>query len=296
MTDPLFQNIEACHTQNALAYLSSTYAMLPGLMAYDNHDYGRYLPDYWAMIYSLTDDQMTYFGDHFAQSMTGLPYSHLTMDLWIETKMNLNSKLIQGWLHIIQNDKLFFSTTRNANNVARVKVAVTCTLKCKLRHKKHVDCKPARMKKDEQVIQDLQACITEFDANPFDESKPTLRTLQSGLIALSKLILDMKQRQAKTLLQARVFTKTQNTSATIHKNKRRNFSHENISSQSDVPIKVSQMEKSGLAALLDLMEGSGVIQLDDALRDVSLRSTYLCTCGWLNAQNKQEFTITIVPV
>ena len=271
MTDPLVQNIDACHTQNALEYLSSTYDMLPGLMAYDNHDYGRYLPDYWAMISSLADDQMTYFGDHFAQSMTGLPYSCQPMDLWIETTMNLNSKLKQGWLHILQNDKQLFSTTRNANNVARVKAAVKRTLKCKPRHRKHVECQPARMKKDEQAIQDLQACITEFDANPFDESKPTLRTLQSGLIASSELILDLKmalevgQRQAETLLQKRVFTKTQNLSATIHKNKRRNFSHENISAQSDVPIKVAQMEKSGLAALLDLAEGSGIIQLDEAL-------------------------------
>ena len=89
MTNPLVQNIDACHTQNALEYLSSTYDMLPGLMAYDNHDSGRYLPDYWAMISSLTDDQMTYFDDHFAQSMTGLPYSCQPMDLWIETTMNL---------------------------------------------------------------------------------------------------------------------------------------------------------------------------------------------------------------
>ena len=31
-------------------YISSTYDMLPGLMAYDNHEYGRWLPDYWAML------------------------------------------------------------------------------------------------------------------------------------------------------------------------------------------------------------------------------------------------------
>ena len=179
--------------------------------------------------------------------------------------MNLNSKLIQGWLHIIQNDKQLLSTTRNVYNVAQVKALVKRTLKCNPRHRKYVDCKPARMKKDEQAIQDLKACIT------VDEPKSTLRTLQSGLIASSKLISDLEmaleagQRQAETLLQERVFTQTQNLSATIHKNKRRNFSHENISSQSDVPIKVVQMEKSGLTALLDLAEGSGGIQLDEAL-------------------------------
>ena len=63
MTDPVVHNIDACDPRNGLEYMSSTYDMLPGLMAYDNHDYGRWLPDYWAMLSSLsngdTDDQWT---------------------------------------------------------------------------------------------------------------------------------------------------------------------------------------------------------------------------------------------
>lgn len=39
MSDPLVQNIDACHARNGTEYLSSTYDMLPGLMAYDNHDW-----------------------------------------------------------------------------------------------------------------------------------------------------------------------------------------------------------------------------------------------------------------
>jgi hypothetical protein len=46
------------------------------------------------------------------------------------------------------------------------------------------------MKKDEQAVQDLQACLTDFDADPFDESKPTLRSLQSGLVASPELVTD----------------------------------------------------------------------------------------------------------
>ena len=52
------------------------------------------------MLCSLPEQQMEYFKDHFTQSMTGLPYSCQPMDLWIETIMNLNSKLKQGWLHV----------------------------------------------------------------------------------------------------------------------------------------------------------------------------------------------------
>ena len=271
MTDPLVQNIYACHAQDASEYLSSTYDMLPGLMAYDNHDYGRWLPDYWAMLSSLPDEQMTFFIDHFTQSMTGLPYSFQPLDLWIETTMNLNSKLKQGWLQLLQNDKQLFSTTRNANNIARVQATVKQNLKCQLRHRKHVECQPARRKKDEQAVQDLQACMKDFNAEPFDTSSPTLRSLQSGLTASSELCHDLKtalsdgKAQVETLMQERVFTKDKPLSATIHRNKRRNFANEQIQAPSGATMKVAQMERSGLVALVELVEGSGMLQLEEAL-------------------------------
>ena len=192
MSDPLVQSIDACHARNGSEYLSSTYDMLAGLMAYDNHDYARWLPDYWAMLSSLSPEQMSFFNDHFAQSLTGLPYSCQPLDLWIETTMNLNSKLKQGWLQLLLNEKQLFTTTRNANNVARVKTTVNQNLNCQLRHRKHVECQPSRMKKDEQAVQDLQACMKDFDAEPFDISSPALRSLQSGLVASPELVHDLR--------------------------------------------------------------------------------------------------------
>ena len=77
MSDPLVQNIHACHTQ----YKSSSFNMLPGLMAYNNHEYERNLPDFWAMLCNLPEEQSRFFSLHFAQSMTGLPYSCQPLDL-----------------------------------------------------------------------------------------------------------------------------------------------------------------------------------------------------------------------
>ncbi|KAL8565961.1 hypothetical protein ACOMHN_054946 [Nucella lapillus] len=271
MTDPLAQNLDACHARNGPEYVSSTYDMLKGLMAYNNHDYGRWLPDYWAMLSSLADEQKTFFNAHFAQSMTGLPYSCQPLDLWIETTMNLNSKLKQGWLQLLQNEKQLFSTIRNVNNVARVKAAVQQNLKCERRHRKHVECQPARMKKDEQAIQDLHGCMTEFNAQPFDTSSPALRSLQSGLVASPELVQDLNtafadgQDQVETLLNDRVFTKTKLLTATIHKNKRQTFASERICASVGASTTVAQMEKSGLAALVDLVDGSGMFQLDQVL-------------------------------
>ena len=69
-TDILIQNIHACHTGHLEEYLSSTRDMLNYMMAYNNHDYGRWFPDYWASIISLPEDQYNFFGNNFAQSLT----------------------------------------------------------------------------------------------------------------------------------------------------------------------------------------------------------------------------------
>ena len=155
----------------------------------------------------------------------GLPYAWIIdlqhidnnqpMDLWIETTMNLSSKLKSGWLNLLHNEKQLFSTIRNSNNVTRVMAIVHATVKRKQQvNRKHTECQPSRMKKDEQAVQDIQACFTEFDANPFDVSAPTLRSLQTGLEACPKLIIETQtalrngQFQVETFLKERVFTKT----------------------------------------------------------------------------------------
>ena len=75
MSDILLLDVDTCHIVNLDEYLSSTGAMLPGMLACNNHDYGKCLPDYWAMIGSLPYEKKKYFSESFAQSMTGLPYS-----------------------------------------------------------------------------------------------------------------------------------------------------------------------------------------------------------------------------
>lgn len=78
--------------------------MLPGWLTYSNHDYGRWLPDYWAAMSSLPYEKKNFLSEHFSQSVARLSYASQPVDLWIEVAMNLNSKLKQGWLLLIQND------------------------------------------------------------------------------------------------------------------------------------------------------------------------------------------------
>ena len=179
--------------------------------------------------------------------MTGLPFSCQPLDLWIETTMNLNSKLKQGWLQLLQNEKQLFSTIRNVNNVARIKAVVDQNLNYQLLHRKHVECQKARLIKDEHSIQDLLACMREFEAEPFEESKPTLRSLQSGFEASPELVSDFKtalqegESQVEILLKEWVFIKGKPLTSTIHRNKRLNFANDKICVESSSPLKVAQM-------------------------------------------------------
>ena len=191
-TDVLFQNIHACHIGNFEEYVSSTYDMLRYMMAYNNHNYGRWLPDYWASIHSLPEEVYNFMKNNFSQSMTGLPYSQQPMDLWIECTMNLRSKLKRGWLNLLDNEKQLLCTTRNVNNVARIRIAIQKTLEQRSRNRIHVECQPARMRNDEKRIQDILACFVEFDSDPFGVVNPALRTLQSGFLASSELVSDFK--------------------------------------------------------------------------------------------------------
>ena len=53
-----------------------------------------------------------------------------------------------------------------------------------------MECQPARLKKDEQAIQDLLSTLDDFNSDPFDDSFTTLRSLQI-LIVATKEILDL---------------------------------------------------------------------------------------------------------
>ena len=213
ISDILLQNVAACHVGNLVEYLSSTHAILPGMLAYNNHDYGKWPPDYWSMISSFPYETKKYFSEHFAQSVTSLPYSNQPMDLWIEVTMNLDSKLNQGWLQLLQNDTQLFCTTRNVNNVARIKTTLKNNLNCHRCHQKHVECQPVRMKKDKQAVQDLILGMDDFDADPFDESVPELCSLQSGVIASPEVLEDLRgaleqgEKESNDILEKLMFSK-----------------------------------------------------------------------------------------
>ena len=81
MIDILMINVYDIHTFNWPEVLASMYEMLPALIAYDNDKYGKILPDHWATLSSLPSKQAEFISSHFAQSVTGKPYSAQSLDV-----------------------------------------------------------------------------------------------------------------------------------------------------------------------------------------------------------------------
>ncbi|KAK1896051.1 U3 small nucleolar RNA-associated protein 10 [Dissostichus eleginoides] len=182
MTDALMQNVHAVHICNWDEYVSSLRAMLPWMVAYDNNRYGKWLPDFWAMLTALPADQVAFLRTDFTQSITGNPYSNMAWDMWIECTMNKGSKMKSGWLSILQNEKQLLVHSRNVNNVAQIRAAHNAFANRKKTKRKHTECGPKRMREDDQCVQDLVECMHEFDTFPFDTASTTLRTLQSAMM------------------------------------------------------------------------------------------------------------------
>ena len=115
----------------------------------------------------------------------------------------------------------------------------------------HVDCTPRQIELDEQAMQDILQCITEFDCNPFDDKDQTLRSLQSGLPASTSLVDDFSTAKAdgaaklEKFLNERVYSKAIPFYATVTRSKRKNFETQIIETTGDESSskKVQDMER-----------------------------------------------------
>lgn len=274
MTDALMQNVHAVHVCNWDEYVSSLRAMMPWMVAYDNNKYGRWLPDFWAMLTSaLPADQVAFLQTDFTQSITGNPYSNMAWDMWIECIMNKGSKMKSGWLSILQNEKQLLVHSRNVNNVAQIRAVHNALANRKEGKRKHKECSPKRMREDEQCVQDLVACMEEFDSFPFDPASPTLRTIQSAMPASDQLTADFYSAHAAgeekltDFLRDRVFSKNTSLHARVPLSKRMTFAKglHTEKPKEDLKVRAAKMKQNALKAVIDLVEVSELVNLNELL-------------------------------
>ena len=122
----------------------------------------------------------------FSHSITGKPYSSLPTDLWIEMTMNKGSKMKAGWQRILGNEQMLCANIRNSNYINQLRVAVHRIANMKSYKSGHKENTATRLKLDELAVQDVGACIIDFNCDPFDPQNDTIRSLQSGFFICSR--------------------------------------------------------------------------------------------------------------
>ena len=126
----------------------------------------------------------------------------------------------------------------------------------------HAEISTSRLRIDEQAMQDLSSCINEFGCDPFDLSKPTLRSLLSGMNASEELVKDFEtahddgEALVKKLFDERMFSTEKSFDATISRNARGNFNRPpagEIGPKASVS-RTAVMENKSMAEVISLVD------------------------------------------
>lgn len=132
----------------------------------------------------------------------------------------------------------------------------------------HSDCSPSKMKKNEEIVQDISSCLNKFKFDPFDQ---TLRSHQSGITALDALTADNEsaknsgQSKVKKIMDERVYSKSKSLNERVPQSNRKNLSTQDLK-QADVENlkeRIEKMKCKALESVLELLENSSALRLKD---------------------------------
>ena len=176
--------------------------------------------------------------------------------------MNKGSKIKAGWLRILKNEQMLLAHVLNANLINRIRVCLHVIANMEKTSRCHAENSTSRLRIDQQVMQDLSSCINEFDCDPFGLTKPTFRSLQSGMIASEELVEDFETAQddrealVKKFFDERMFSTEKSFDATISRNTRGNFNRPpagEIGPKARVS-RTAVMENRAMAEVISLVE------------------------------------------
>ena len=136
-----------------------------------------------------------------------------------------------------------------------------------------MDCGKKRLKQDEQCVQDLIACMQEFDAFPFNPISPTLRTLQSAMPASSQLVSNFNSAYAAgemklmSFLKEWVYSKTTSIHTRVPLSKCSTFLTESCTenTKENLEARTAEIEQQALKAVINLVEVSRLVNLHELL-------------------------------
>ena len=103
--------------------------------------------------------------------------------------MNKGSKMKAGWQRIWGNEAMLRANIKSTNYINQLRVKLHYIADMKSYKSGHKENTASRIKLDELRVQDIDACIADFNCDPFDPENVQLRSLQSGQL-VSKEVED----------------------------------------------------------------------------------------------------------
>ena len=187
--------------------------MIPWLQIFDKTHYGKWLSNFWANISNLSGEIDQYISSIFAHSITGKPYSSLPTDLWIEMKMNKGPKMKAEWQRILGNEAMLCANIKSRNYINQVRVKLHYIADIKSYKSGHKENTASRIKLDELGVQDIDACIVDFNCDPFDPENVQLHSRQSGQLVSKEVEDDLLsayedgETKVKEFFKEHIFTR-----------------------------------------------------------------------------------------
>ena len=88
--------------------------------------------------------------------------------------MNKRSKMKAGWQRILGNEAMLCANIKSTNYINQLRVKLADMKSYKSGHKENT---ASRIKLDELGVQNIDACLVDFNCDPFDPENVKLRSL-----------------------------------------------------------------------------------------------------------------------
>ncbi|XP_063222022.1 uncharacterized protein LOC134530774 isoform X1 [Bacillus rossius redtenbacheri] len=263
-------------------YLNSCRRMLPLLASYGNINYLRFLSLYYWRMSNLTDNEKKHMASIYSFSLTGKSYSKLPPDQVIEMTMNKQSKNRRsgGWVGFSKNLSMIAINILSRPAVLYLREQLQEAIDMKKPIYSHPELGPSRMKKDFRVIHEVKLALEEWDANPWDLSRPTLRSLCTGQPAPEHVVksLDTAHDEGNAMAEAilnRLSSETTSLHNPITKRKSQTFATKTASTAKSRQTLRTLVDHAATKQVVDMLT-SGETATMTLLDIMQYRITTVC--------------------
>ena len=172
-----------------------------------------------------------------------------------------------GWQRILGNEAMLCANIKSTNYINQLRVKLHYIADMKSYKSGHKENTASRIKLDELGVQNIDACIVEFNCDSFDPENVQLRSLQSGQLVSKEVEDDLLsvykdgETKVKEFFEERIFTRIKEWG--ISKCNRKTFLNDNKNKKASVAkCKTAQVENDAMSRVISEYCGTDVTLID----------------------------------